>query len=256
MVRNKEMKYVVITRSKEESHQFAASLVRLGFNVLYCPSIVTTKNLFSSDLEKYFSNISLFDIIIFTSSNGVKYFIEGLQELGENLSNLENIKISVIGQKTADTAKKYGLSINFIPSRSTSVDLGKELNNIKGNNILLPRSDIGNPDFKTKLEAKGAIVTDMPIYKTEHLKTDMTEFNKLLKLNEIFCITFTSPSAVEGFLENIKEYSEYKRIFSIPVLSIGPTTTKTLKNYRFENIYTADTHTLEGMVTKLRVINL
>src|SRR5258706_3072647 len=241
--------YIVITRPKAESEELSRQIKSVGLQVLYCPSITISNNLSAKDLEKYLSNISHFDWIIFTSSNGVKFFIQGIQRIGKGLPDLRNIQIAAIGEKTADTAKRYGLYVNFIPSKSTSSDLANELNITKGNNILLPRSGIGNPNLKTIFESKGAIVTEMPVYKTRYLKTDMIKFKKLFETNKILGITFTSPSTVEGFLKNIKEFFEYKRLFSIPAISIGPTTTETLKNYQFENIYTADPHTIEGMIT-------
>lgn len=247
--------YVVITRSVTASETFAKQLESLGLHTLYCPSIAFTKNLSSEQVKKYLSDIPSYDWILFSSSNGVKFFIDSLQEVGGNISLLKNIKIAAVGQKTAATAKTYDLSVSFIPSIFTAEDLAKELPHIQGKNILLPRSTIGNPELKTQLEVKGATVTDMPVYKTEHLKKEMTQLRKLLQKNQILCLTFTSPSTIEGFLKNTNK-TILSAVLSLPVVSIGPITTKAAKKYGFSTIYTADTHTIEGMLMKLKEIVL
>src|SRR5258706_11764561 len=144
--------YVVITRPEEESQEFSTQLKLLGLQPFYSSTIKFSRNLSTKDLKRFLSNISSFDLIIFTSRNGVRFFMEGLNETKNNLQGLKNIDIATIGQKTADTAKRYGLSVKFVPSEFSLDGLIKELNDIEGENILLPRSNIGNPVLKNQLE--------------------------------------------------------------------------------------------------------
>src|SRR5438445_391629 len=128
--------------------------------------------------------------------------------------------------------------------------LAKELIDIKNQKILLARSDIGSKKLVQDLQDKGARVTDMPIYKTQFIDTQDSIFEKLLETQNIDYITFTSPSTVEGFFSRLRKTKQNKILF-IPILSVGPVTTRVAKKYGFQNIMTADIYTTNGMLKKL-----
>jgi len=218
--------------------------------MLLLPTVKQTKNLSSAELEEYFSLLSSYDWLIFTSSNGVRFFVETARELEVDMKQFSQLKIATVGEKTAETARRNDLRIDFIPQEFTSNDLSQKMPPVNGKKILLPRSAIGKPDLAIHLEEKGAIVTEMPIYTTVIQKIPMEEFWKLVQTNQILCLTFTSPSTVEGFIENCEEKTE--QLFSLPVCSIGPTTTEAVQKYGFTKIYTADVHTTDGMITKIK----
>ena len=67
-------------------------------------------------------------------------------------------------------------------------------------------------------------------------------------------ITFTSPSTVIGFFEKITNLQIIDISLNIPVISVGPVTTKIAKKYGFKTIYTADEYTTDGMIKKLEEI--
>lgn len=245
-------KYVIITRSAKESRDFAEELKTIGLKTFCCPSIKFAKNLSIEEINKFLSDISSYDWIIFTSSNGVGFFMDAFCEIEKNISSLKNIKIAAVGEKTAEKLKKYGLSVFFVPTIFTIDNLTKEMPDIRGANILIPRSNIGNPELKNQLEIKGAIVIDMPVYKTMGMKANMIKLRKIMQAKEIFCLTFTSPSAIGGFMQNLQDTKEKEYILSLPICSIGPITTKKAKEYGFTNIHTSKIHTTEGMTMMLK----
>ena len=192
------------------------------------------------------------DIIIFTSRNGIRYFMGALKDLSIDESILQEKYIATVGSKTADEAKKYRLPVQFIPYVFTTDGLASELPNITGKRILLPRTNIASETFVQKLMKRGAVVTNIAIYKTEHTLSKNKHFEKLLTKEQVQCVFFTSPSTVEGFLKNVKGIKDESQVLSLPVISIGPVTTEKLKKHGFRTIYTADIYTLEGMITKLK----
>lgn len=239
-------KLIVITRPELDNLLFKQQLEQYSAQVYLFPTIkiVDVQNADTMhDITKY-------NWIIFTSANGVDFFMSTLKRLRIDQEILKNKKIAVVGPKTAEKAKEYDLSVDFIPSKYTTDQLVKELINIKNQKILLPRSDIGSKKLVQDLKDKGARVTDMPIYKTQFIDTHDCIFKKLLETQNIDYITFTSPSTVEGFFSRLKKAKQNK-VFSIPILSVGPVTTRVAKKYGFQNIITADTYTTNGMIKKL-----
>lgn len=249
------MKYIVITRPLEESRVFAKQLESLGFAVLSYPTIHIEKNVITPEFKKNLADIASYDWILFTSRNGVRFFMKTLSDLKIDSSIMQTKHIGAVGSETAKEAKKYGLTVQFIPSRFTTDDLAAQFPDINGKAILLPRSAIATPTLIEHLEKKGAKVVNIPIYKTIFVKEANEKLLILLKANEIQWITFTSPSTIEGFLKSIDETS-LSNVLTIPVLSIGPVTTKKAQAVGFTKIYTADTHTIAGMLKKLQAITL
>lgn len=241
--------FVVVTRPEEEK-DFEKKLVGLGLRVVSYPTIKIEKNKLDEKDKKYLKNLSNFDWLVFTSRHGVSFFMEEIKKIRIHPKSLENKLIAAVGSRTADEIKKIGLHIDFMPKEFTTENLGKGLKNIKDKKILLARSDIANPVLEKILRLKGAEVKNISIYKTGFISRPNKIFQKLLKEKNIKCLTFTSPSTVEGFIKSINPLK--KEILSLPVLSIGPVTSKKAKELGFMNIYTAKEHTINGMIIKLK----
>lgn len=248
----KKKKLVVITRPKNQSLSFKRKLEFLGANVYLFPCIKITRPNNASEIEQVITKLKSYDWFIFTSVNGVKFFINTLREYKQNLTFLKNKKISAVGLKTAEKLKLHNLPVHFIPGKFTTGHLGRELNNIKNKKILLANSSLSNDSLEKVLRKKAAIVTNIALYQTEFINEPDKTFEQLLLDNAIDCITFTSSSSVIGFVKRISNKKLLKKAFSLPVISIGPVTTQTAKNQGFKKIYTTDVHTVDGIIDKLK----
>ncbi|HSW97891.1 MAG TPA: hydroxymethylbilane synthase [Candidatus Saccharimonadales bacterium] len=243
---------VVITRSQKASVQMQKDIEALGLQSHVYSSISITKNTLSPKSKKIFTDIATFDWLLFTSQNGIQFFVQTLKELAIPLTMVKNCKIATVGTKTAEAVKKFGLQVDFVPSNYSTDNLADELEDIKNKKILMARANIATPGLVKKLRDKGAQVIDIPIYKTTLNKNHNPEFENLLTNQQIYCITFTSPSTVKGFMRNVKNAKLHNAVLSIPALSIGPVTTKELQRSGFENIITAEEYTISGMIAKLK----
>jgi hydroxymethylbilane synthase len=245
-------KYIVITRPDEENKKLAKELKKLSLKTLSYPTIHIESNPLSKEAREQLQNLQQFDWVLFTSSNGVKYFMNTLEQLNINKSILKSKLIGAVGPKTATEAKNYGLTINIIPEKFTTKDLGQALPDLKQKKVLLPRADIATPRLAQQLEKKGATVVNVPIYHTEYKKNKSANIIELIENGQIACLTFTSPSTLQGFIQNIAEKIKKETIQNIPVLVIGPVTAQAAQQFEFQKIVMADTYTTEGMIAKLR----
>lgn len=71
--------------------------------------------------------LSQVDILLFTSQNGVEYFMRNLFASGLDVRILSHARLVVIGQKTAQKLREYGLCADFIPEKFDSDALLSEL---------------------------------------------------------------------------------------------------------------------------------
>ena len=103
---------VLVTR--EHSGGFE-SLEELGAEVIQFSTIEIVPPENWDELDRAIDTIESYDWLIFTSSNGVKYFFSRLFERGRDIRELKGLKICAIGQKTAASIGKFGIRVDLVP---------------------------------------------------------------------------------------------------------------------------------------------
>src|SRR5258708_1842544 len=183
-------KTIVVTRTAEDNIIFKQKLESYGATVFEFPAIKIIGNIKDKIIINTIRNIFIYDWVLFTSAKGVSYFMKVYESLGIDIRVLQQKKIAVVGSKTAEKVKEYGLQIDFMPTKYTTEQLALEMSDIKNKKILVVRADIGSKEFISGLFNKGAQVTDIPIYKTEYLTNQDALFEDIIKQGKIDYITF------------------------------------------------------------------
>lgn len=215
----------IVTTNELYSEGFSI-LSQNGAKVYHFPMISTSIININVDTKSY-------TCLIFTSKNGVKYFLK-------NNKKIEDKKIITIGNKTAQELKKYGFKADYICSRNYSNEMSNEL---KKNNVLLDQKSLlvqGNLSDNSLYDElkKFSSIEKLIVYKTNHNKTKDPKLDDLL--NEEPYIIFTSPSCFDAF-NNLYETRKSK------LISIGKTTTSYIESKGFETTTTAKMQTYEGI---------
>src|SRR4030095_4419779 len=91
-----------------------------------------------------------FDWIVFTSGNGVEYFMDRLMAVSD-VRELKGVRLCSIGPSTASRLARYGIRVDLTPEEFRAeavVDALKATGdgNLRGKRFLLPRADIAR-DF-------------------------------------------------------------------------------------------------------------
>ena len=220
-------KTIVITRDVNQGKPFAEKLEDLGATVLSFPTIKITEPDNPGRIREMLRDATAFDWIIFTSSNAVRYFLKFINNIQ---STLEGINISCVGKKTAETLEKSNITPTLIPNIFTSDELLTALlkYDVRGKRILLPVSNLAGKELQEGLIERGAQVERVEVYKTVPFKNAPKEMMlKKIDKNEIDCITFFSPSAIDTFAHLMEKRGMRKIINkNIPIAVIGPTTAR------------------------------
>lgn len=244
-------KHILLTRPEKDSAGFARKLQHFGAKVSFFPTITIMKNNLRKAARNSLSNIRHYDWVIFTSANGAHYFFEALTDLDVDCDVLRTKKIGAIGPETANMLTTYEVPVHFMPSQYLTKNIALEIDNIRDKKILLPRSNIAPPTLKHALERKGAVVTEVSIYKAVYLDENNPAFRNIVASKQLDYITFTSSSTVTGFLHRVTDIQLRKYAFAATVLSIGPVTTKTAREAGFSDIITAQQHTVDNIIQTL-----
>ena len=183
------------------------------------PLIKITKINYEKFLE---TDLSAYSHIAFTSANGVSIFFDYLIKSGQDIRVLSNIEFAVVGSKTADRLKEYGINADIIPQIPNSRELAKELEKRGAKDVLLICAENGNASISCDR---------LPLYRTE------TDFGKKELLNltapDMDYIIFSSGSAARAYA-NMADCKTNAKL-----ISIGNETTKVAKECRLAIYKTA-----------------
>ncbi len=184
---------------------------KLGKIILFPTIEIVPAQLDVTIQKTLLTNLAHYDIILFTSRFGVRYFWELLTQRPDVQAQVRVKPFAVIGQITAREIIEYRVRKLLIAQRETSEGLLEELRtdfNLRGKKILFPRSSLPNPYLKERLIGEGAQVDELTIY--ENIKPP----KRTLPQTWIDAILFTSPSTVRNFLEDYNAIPEHWRILS------------------------------------------
>ena len=246
---------VVVTRTRTQASALGARLSELGADVLEIPTIKIVEPDNLEALRDGLLGLGSYQWLVFTSPNGVDrffyYFFKGF----DDLRDLGGCRIAAVGPATAAKLKGLHLKIDLMPDCYTAEGVAaafrdSEEYSIENENVALLRAQVANPELPRELESFGAIVDDVPVYKTVQETEDRNGAVARLQEEGADWITFTSSSTVDhfdarfGLVETLEKHGAR-------VISIGPETTKSLKKLGVEPAVEAQPHTIDGMVEAL-----
>jgi len=230
---------IIITRARAQAAEFAAELERLGARVISCPTIEIVDPESYALLDEAIENLYGYDWLIFTSVNGVDYFLRRLETLGHAADDLDELRICAIGEATAVRLREARIHVDVVPEQFKAegayaaieayVGGREQLNRL---NILIPRAAVARDYLPDTLEEAGARVDVVPAYRT--VRPDTSERGRvdaLLAGGAIDCITFTSSSTVANFAQLFDTTDLSQLLKGVHVACIGDITASTAAEY-------------------------
>lgn len=248
-----DKKTVLVTRAAEQSSHFTRLLLDCGAMVLEMPALDITPPSNWQALDEAIASLDTFHWLILTSSNAVQYFCQRLETLGRDLRSLGNLKIAVVGKKTAKVLKEYHLNPDFIPPNFVADSLAEHFpDRLAGLKILFPRVETGGRQVLIKeLTAKGANIIEVPAYQSKCPDLIDPYVLKALKERSIQIITFASSKTVKNcdrlFKAALPPQELEEILASCCIASIGPQTSKTCQELFGRVDVEAKEYTLEGL---------
>jgi uroporphyrinogen III methyltransferase/synthase len=226
---------VVITRALAQAAEFAAELERYGARVVACPTIEITAPESYAPLDDAIENLYGYDWIIFTSVNGVDYFLKRLIELGHETSELDDLRVCSIGEATAVRLRDAQVHVDVVPEKFKAEGVFDALTSYLGGpqglralNFLIPRAAVARDYLPLTLEGAGARVDVIAAYRTVRPESsDRGRVEALLAGGAVDCITFTSSSTVANFAQLFDTTDLSELLDGVAVACIGDITAST-----------------------------
>ena len=241
-------KTVVVTRARAQASDLRSGLELLGAQVIEMPVIRIAPITQSPDLDAALADIAGYDILIFTSANGVDEMAARMTERGMDARALRADQLVVaIGPATATALAGHGIRADLVPDRFVGEAVLEALaaTPVEGRRVLIARARDARPLVADGLRARGAEVDDVAVYETVAERPADVVVQAALDAD---LITFTSSSTVTNTLALLDD-AQRARLASGPlVASIGPVTSDTAREAGLVVATEADDHDIPGLM--------
>ena len=240
-------KRLVVTRAAKQSSGISTRLAALGAEVIETPMIETRTLERTAD----FNTLKDFDILAFTSTNGVESFFKQLFDAGCDVRVLAGKKIASVGKITEKKLLEYGIRCDYVPEDHTAEGLGKLLASLPADSHLEPNGESkilllqGNLADDTLLKYLPH-ATRWIVYETLPV-SDLPEW-KREAVASADAIVFASTSAVENFANLNKScLSQGARQLAF---CIGRMTESASQKYGYKTVVSEET-TMDSLVKRI-----
>ncbi len=248
-------KRLVVTRAAKQASGITARLTALGAEVIETPMIETR----AVEGSFNWADLANFDVLAFTSTNGVESFFTQLLASGNDIRVLAGKKIASVGKITEKKLLEYGIRCDYVPEDHTGEGLGKllaALNPIPqstegATSHLTPRILLlqGNLADDTMLKllpqaTRWVVYETLPVVELPEWKREAVE--------SADAIVFASTSAVENYVKLMPQSTDGATSYPVPQTSfcIGRMTESAARKHGFETV-TSDETTMDSLVKKI-----
>ena len=250
-------KRIVVTRAREQASGFMQELSSLGAECIQFPTIEIIPPDSWEPLDTAISELESYHWLLFTSVNGVKYFLKRLYSSGKDIRDLKGIKIGAIGPKTADQWHQLGIKPDLIPDeyRAEAVVETFKKWDTQGVRILVPRAAKAREILPNQLQKMGAQVDVVDAYKTVSPTENTAGVRNMLEEGTIHMVTFTSSSTVTNFVDMFgpeKQRLTGEWMKGVKVACIGPITADTARGQGFSVDLMPSDYTIEALTRAIK----
>jgi uroporphyrinogen III methyltransferase/synthase len=248
-------KRVLITRTRRQASNLARLLADEGAIPVELPSIeiepIEDREAVDAAIETL--RAGGYAWAAFTSANAVELFFEQLAERGLDARAFAGVRIAAIGPATAQSLAMRGLRADAVPEEYVAEAVVEALRGqiAPGDRVLLPRAESARAELVRGLEAMGAAVDEIPIYRAAVPSEASPEVLAELRAGRIDVVTFTSSSTVRNLLAMLGDPPGGG--LERPLIAcIGPITAQTARELGLRVDVVAEEYTVEGLVAALR----
>lgn len=241
---------IVVPRAREQASSLSSFLEEIGVEPVELPTISFGEPEDWTPVDKALAALSSFAWVVFTSGTTVERFLEQAERHRGWKPEMARCRIAAVGPSTARALHAKGLRVDLVPSVYTSQGLLRELApRAAGARVLLARGDIADSALPRGLEAAGAEVVEVVVYRTIPPPGLREETLRVLAQGvDIVC--FTSASTVKNLVTALG--SDVCRLQTIPAAVIGPVTAQAARQAGLSIVAEAEESTIPGLVAAVR----
>ncbi|MGI8585507.1 MAG: uroporphyrinogen-III C-methyltransferase [Thermoleophilaceae bacterium] len=239
---------VAVTRARAQASGLAARLRELGAEVVEAPVIRIEPRAVTGEVQRACERIADYALVCLTSPNGAGLLLDALAATGRAARALSGTLVAAIGPGTARELASRGIRADIVPERAVAEELVAALTtaDVEGRRALVARAAQARDVLPDALRERGAEVDVVALYDTV---TEALSEDELSALSGAEYVTFTSSSTVRNLLDALGGQKRFPA--AARVVSIGPVTSRTLREHGLEVHAEAARHDVDGLVVAL-----
>jgi uroporphyrinogen-III synthase len=241
---------ILVTRARHQAGQLSERLKSLGAEVVEIPAIEIVPPGSYAELDRALGDLAQYQWLIVTSANGVAALVGRMKLVRAGVEDFRHLKIAAVGSATARALEDLGLKVTVTPAEYVAESLVEALGEqVRGKRVLLARAAVARDVIPEVLRARGAVADVVDAYRTVIPEASVTQIRTIFGAggHAPDVVTFTSSSTVTNYLNLLRE-AGVGGPESMRAVSIGPITSRTLRENGWEPTAEADPHDLGGLV--------
>ncbi|MDP6372393.1 MAG: uroporphyrinogen-III C-methyltransferase [Vicinamibacterales bacterium] len=248
---------IVVTRAAEQAGDLVEQLADLGAEPIEAAAVQVVPPVDLDPLDDACERIDTFDWVVFTSANGVEYFLRRLVAGRGDIRNLKGVRLCAVGPATGERLTRHGIKVDLMPDEHLAEAVAAALqakDDLTGKRVLLPRADLAREVLPRALEAAGAVVESVTAYRTvfESLgQPGKPDIYKMLLERQIDAVTFASASTVRSFAQQLGAEQVADLLRTTVIATIGPVTAEAAKQLNIRTDIMPSSYTIPALVDAL-----
>lgn len=188
---------ILVTRPAGQADALCARIEAAGGRALRLPVLAIESVEDSSRVQAGLAELGLYDLAIFISANALHFCLKALSPAGWPAQ----LPIAVVGRATARAVDDSGLRVALCPRADFSSEgllALPELQRIQGKRILILRGQGGREHLREQLEARGAQVSYLEVYRRVRPDTDPQALLACWRAGEIDAVLVASNESLQN----------------------------------------------------------
>ena len=239
---------VLVTRATHQAGKLIEGLRALGAEPVEVPMLEIRAPQNLAPLDEALLKLNEYDWLILTSANTVRALAVRAAELGIDLQHHAQTSVAVIGRATAESARSVGFRVDLVPETFVAESLVEKLaGEARGKRFLLARASDAREVIPNALRQAGGTVDLVDAYRNVLPEETHELLRSALKVR-IDAATFSSSSGVTHLAIASKNAGIAFPLAGVAAVSIGPVTSRTLREMGWEPAAEANPSDVSGLI--------
>lgn len=244
-------KRLLLPRAASQARKTAAAVRERAAEPVVFPVIELREPPDPEPLRAAVADLSAYDWVLFTSTNGVERFFEELERSGLDARAFGRARVGVIGPGTAAALLARGVRADAMAREFVGEGLAREVLARGARRVLLARALVARDALPRLLREADVHVDVVPVYETVPASRERAaELRALLAGRGLDAILFTSSSTVDNLCDLLGADAA-SLVSRALVASIGPVTSEALGRRGITPDVVASVYTVEGLLDAL-----
>lgn len=240
---------ILVTRAAYQAGKLSKALRAAGAEPVEVPVLEFRPPTSYDPLDNALRQLDSYQWLIFTSANAVRVIAQRSAVLGINIAASPSVKIAAVGASTASAVQEAGLLVTVVPESYVAESLILALKGeVSGQRTLLARAATARDILPDSLREMGAQVDVVDAYRSVLPESAPDRLCQALA-EGIDAVTFTSSSSVTHLAKAAQMAGMAFPFPGVPAVSIGPITSRTLRDSGWAPAAEASPSDLQGLVT-------